>query len=388
MKKVLIVSPFFFPEIISTGKYNTDLALQLYEQNLEVEVICSHPLYPDWKPQYSNEILEGINIKRGGSWVKYPKNPILRRLVLELWFLFFTATNIKKLRLSDAVILILPPSCFVLTTFLVSSSIKIIGIVHDLQAIHLKPKGNKLKKLLLGLIKLVERAALNKCNKLIYLSREMRDEATFEYKLDETKSEIIYPFITVNDFNCRGRLDEYFDSKYFNLVYSGALGEKQNPKEIYDIAIKLVDINPNVRFIFFSRGPDFEKLKKLNSSNQIIFNDLVKPESLGELLIKSDIQIVPQAPGTSKGSLPSKVPNILSSGSMIYAITDKNSELQELLSEQEGCTISTTWDVKKNVNKLNSLAKKEPIKYDRVRNLSLYKRDFLAKLIRNIVHES
>jgi glycosyltransferase involved in cell wall biosynthesis len=276
----------------------------------------------------------------------------------------------------------------VLTTFLVSSSIKIIGIVHDLQAIHLKPKGNKLKKLLLGLIKLVERAALNKCNKLIYLSREMRDEATFEYKLDETKSEIIYPFITVNDFNCRGRLDEYFDSKYFNLVYSGALGEKQNPKEIYDIAIKLVDINPNVRFIFFSRGPDFEKLKKLNSSNQIIFNDLVKPESLGELLIKSDIQIVPQAPGTSKGSLPSKVPNILSSGSMIYAITDKNSELQELLSEQEGCTISTTWDVKKNVNKLNSLAKKEPIKYDRVRNLSLYKRDFLAKLIRNIVHES
>tara|TARA_B100000900_G_scaffold416155_1_gene449579 strand:- start:4084 stop:5250 length:1167 start_codon:yes stop_codon:yes gene_type:complete len=388
MKKVLIVSPFFFPEIISTGKYNTDLALQLYEQNLEVEVICSHPLYPDWKPQHSNEILEGINIKRGGSWVKYPKNPILRRLVLELWFLFFTATNIKKLRLSDAVILILPPSCFVLTTFLVSSSIKIIGIVHDLQAIHLKPKGNKLKKLLLGLIKLVERAALNKCNKLIYLSREMRDEATFEYKLDETKSEIIYPFITVNDFNCRGRLDEYFDSKYFNLVYSGALGEKQNPREIYDIAIKLVDLNPNVRFIFFSRGPDFEKLKKLNISNQIIFNDLVKPESLGELLIKSDIQIVPQAPGTSKGSLPSKVPNILSSGSMIYAITDKNSELQELLSEQEGCTISTTWDVKKNVNKLNSLAKKGPIKYDRVRNLGLYKRDFLAKVIRNMVLES
>lgn len=70
MKKVLIVSPFFFPELISTGKYNTDLAIQMYKQKLRVEVLCSHPLYPDWKPQKSIQMIEGIEIIRGGSWLR------------------------------------------------------------------------------------------------------------------------------------------------------------------------------------------------------------------------------------------------------------------------------------------------------------------------------
>jgi colanic acid biosynthesis glycosyl transferase WcaI len=388
MKKVLIVSPFFFPELISTGKYNTDLAIQLCKQSLEVEVLCSHPLYPEWKPQHSSQILEGVDIRRGGSWLRYPKNPMLRRLVLEFWFLLFTVTNIRKLRSSDAIVVVLPPSCFVLATLLVSSSVKIIGIVHDLQAVHFKVEGSKLKKLLLGLIKVVERAAFRKCYRLIYLSEEMKKEATFEYELEETESRIAYPFVTIDNFICKGRLDKYFDTKYFNVVYSGALGEKQNPQGLYDVANQLVKLNPNVRVIFFSRGPDYEKLKKLNCSDQIIFNDLVDPENLGELLTRSDIQIVPQAAGTSKGSLPSKVPNILASDSMIYTITDKNSELQALLSKQKGCFISNTWDVKYNADLLSSLAEKSAIKFDRSDSLDLYRKDYLARLIDSMIKEN
>lgn len=388
MKKVLIVSPFFSPELISTGKYNTDLAIQIQKQNCQVKVLCSHPLYPDWKPQKSNQMIKGVEIKRGGSWLRYPKNNILRRLLLEFWFFFYTLINIKELRASDAIIVILPPSCFVLATFLVGSNSKIIGVIHDLQAIHLNTQGSILKKFLLKLIKAVEISAFKKCDKLIYLSQEMKREATLEYKLDESKSEIVYPPITIDAFANRGRLDKYLDSKFFNIVYSGALGEKQNPWGIYDIANKLVTINNNVRFLFFSRGPDYIDLKRSNNNHQIIFNDLVESENLGELLIRSDIQIVPQASGTSKGSLPSKVPNILSSGSMIYAITDKNSELQELLSKHKGCFVSNTWNVKRNVDSLSSLIKKLPLKYERNKNLDPYQRDFLAKIISNMIHKA
>ena len=123
MKKVLIISPFFFPELISTGKYNTDLALQIQKQNLEVEVLCSHPLYPDWRPQKSSQSLEDIKIIRGGGWVRYPKNPILRRLVLELWFFFYSNKHKKRAK-SDAIITILPPSCFMLATLLSKFKIK------------------------------------------------------------------------------------------------------------------------------------------------------------------------------------------------------------------------------------------------------------------------
>lgn len=387
MKKVLIISPFFSPELISTGKYNTDLAIQMHKQNLEVGVLCSHPLYPDWKPQKSIQMIEGVEIIRGGSWLRYPKNPILRRLVLEFWFFFFTVTNISKLRSSDAIVAILPPSFFMLATYLVSSKTKIIGIIHDLQTIHLNINGSKSKKLLLKLIKFVERVGFSRCDKLIYLSKEMQKEASIEYNLDISNSEIVYPPLTIDDFTCNGRLDESLDSKYINVVYSGALGEKQNPQGIFDIANQLVTLNHNVRFLFFSSGPEYIKLKRINTNERIIFNGLVDSENLGELLIRSDIQIVPQALNTSKGSLPSKVPNILLSGSMLYAITDKNSELQELLSAQKGCVVSNTWNVKKNVDLLNSLINKLPLKYDRSKNLYLFKRDFLAKIISNMVNE-
>ena len=41
--KILILSPFFFPEPISTGKFNTALAKALRDKGMEVTVICSHP---------------------------------------------------------------------------------------------------------------------------------------------------------------------------------------------------------------------------------------------------------------------------------------------------------------------------------------------------------
>ncbi|MDC0953286.1 glycosyltransferase [Porticoccaceae bacterium] len=385
MKKITVVSPFFFPELISTGKYNTDLAIQLSNQHLAVNVICSHPLYPNWKPRKTRQSLEGITINRGGGWLHYPDQPMLRRFLLEFWFFFFTLFNLRTLRSSDAVIVVLPPSSFVLTTFFLTSSTKIIGVVHDLQAVHLKVKGSQLKSFVLKLIKVIEKKVFRKCDSLVYLSKEMKAEAIHEYGLRETKCTVVYPSITIDDFSRRDRLAEYFDSECFNVVYSGALGEKQNPQGIFKIASLLVESAPNIRFIFFSGGPDFEKLRAQNISEKIIFNDLVDSESLGELLIRSDVQIVPQAAGTSKGSLPSKLPNILASGSMIFAITDADSELQELLSGQKGCFVSNTWDAKINVENLNVLSKHSEFKYDRSGDLGLYQRDYLAKFVKEMV---
>ena len=78
----------------------------------------------------------------------------------------------------------------------------------------------------------------------------------------------------------------------------------------------------------------------------------------------------------------------MSSGSTIYAITDENSELQQLLTKQHGCVVSNSWDTQKNVDLLSSLVKQSPKKYDRSNKLDLYQRDFLAKVISNMIKES
>ena len=43
LKKIVLISPFFYPEPISTGKFNTDFALKLQEEGHQVTVLCSHP---------------------------------------------------------------------------------------------------------------------------------------------------------------------------------------------------------------------------------------------------------------------------------------------------------------------------------------------------------
>ena len=70
---------------------------------------------------------------------------------------------------------------------------------------------------------------------------------------------------------------------------------------------------------------------------------------------------------------------------MIYAITDENSELQRLLSKQQGCVVSNSWDTQKNVDLLCYLVKQSPKKYDRRDNLDLYQKDFLANAICNMI---
>ena len=110
-KNVLILSPFFYPEPISTGKFNTDIAIALRDKNYNISVLCSHPFYPKWRPLKTNQKIEGIKIIRGGSNIKYPSNTLLKRAILEVWFAFFILKRFMLLRNKVNVIIpVFPPS--------------------------------------------------------------------------------------------------------------------------------------------------------------------------------------------------------------------------------------------------------------------------------------
>src|SRR5271169_6903406 len=91
--RILLLSPFFFPEQISTGKYNTCLTEAMVLAGHDVTVIASHPIYPNWRAKISNATLPKIEIKRGGGWIVYPSSAILRRAILELWYAWHVLTN-------------------------------------------------------------------------------------------------------------------------------------------------------------------------------------------------------------------------------------------------------------------------------------------------------
>ena len=345
-KKILLISPFFYPEPISTGKFNTDFALKLQEEGHQVTVLCSHPFYPEWKTKFSSDTLDGINIIRGGKKIKYSKKATLRRLVLELWYAYFIFKNIKKHQSKiDIIIPIFPPSlAFYFASFFIKKGIKKIGIIHDLQIIYSLHKKGFLGNLISFFIRKVEKFCFKNCDKLIFLSDEMKNEAVKIYKIKKEKCEVQYPFITIKDLPISNNLKNILPNNQYNIVYSGALGEKQNPHELlnaYTFISKNID---NTVCYFFSQGPIFEELKKINNNKRIQFYPLVKKEDIEELYARSSIQIVPQSPNTSNGSLPSKIPNILASGTKTLVITDKNSELEFIFNKYNLQKVITTWD--------------------------------------------
>ena len=349
-----ILSPFFYPEPISTGKYNTELALQLAAAGNEVTVICSHPIYPEWRVKRTKDELPGLRIRRGGAFCRYPSNVWLRRIILETWFAFFCLLHIMTLKRSEAILAVVPPSLFLycLPNFLLSRT---IIIVHDLQLVHLGDTKNKFKRYLGSWIKKVESNGFINAKAVCFLSQEMRDEALTAYGLSERKTKIVYPPITVSNFENNGELDHIFSKKETTVVYSGALGAKQSPDELLRLAESLVGSRKDTRFIFISSGPDFERLKASVGHPKIEFHSLIPTAYVGEMLTRSTVQIVPQAVGTSKGSLPSKVPNILASGCLAFVITDQGSELSKLLKHADGVAVSNTWELEANTLAITEL---------------------------------
>jgi colanic acid biosynthesis glycosyl transferase WcaI len=348
--KLWVFSPFFYPEMISTGKYNSILVQALAERGAAIEVVTSHPFYPAWRPVRWYGEFEDSSVHRGGAWVRYPRSILLRRLILELWFSFY-ATYRAWVGREDltTVVGVFPPSLFfVFMRLLLPLSARKIGIVHDLQGILGLSGSGFGKRLLYRIVRAVEKNAFRSCDKLIFLSHSMAKTAAEEYGLHTGKIAVCYPFATVSGSGRAGaNLADLFPADARHVVYSGALGKKQNSFLLYkffrDCAPKL----PDVHFHLFSGGPMFEELKKLHNADpleRIHFHNLVNDVDLEELYARSTLQIIPQSEVGSNACLPSKLPNILATGCAVLAICERESELAQIIQQAGTGIVAYSWE--------------------------------------------
>lgn len=355
-KKILLISPFFFPEKISTGKYNTFLATTLKKSTTQINVITSHPIYPNWRPKRSHSKISGIEIYRGGSLMIYPKSSILRRAFLEIWFSFHSINRYLYLRNKcDIILPVFPPSLFfILINLFKPKKTCSIGIVHDLQGVYSQRKTSNIIYFLINkIVSLIERKSLQSCNYLIFLSKSMKDRAIENYRLIPEFCSVNYPFVTQHKkSNSSKKIDLIFNKNKFNFVYSGALGEKQNPEQLFILMDRLSKLDENIDCHIFSEGPIFTQLRNRakNFSSKVFFHHLVDEKFLNQLYSYCDLQVIPQAFGTSEGSIPSKLPNLLASSIKILAICEKSSELSAIVNNYEAGVVIDTWDIDEIIN--------------------------------------
>jgi colanic acid biosynthesis glycosyl transferase WcaI len=358
--KVLLLSPFFCPETISTGKYNSVLAQALVQAGAEVQVIASHPFYPGWKPVYSDVTLDHVSMTRGGLWVRYPASMIVRRLFLEIWFTFHVVWTIwRRPSEVDIVIAVFPPSLFFcLAPLILPSKARKVGIVHDFQAALGLAGGGFLRRQLQRLVRAVEKTSFRSCQTLIVLSNAMARRAVKEYGADRERLVVAYPFVSLKPTSFRqANLAHLFPEDYRHVVYSGALGKKQNPFELMRLFQAAAIRFPKVHFHIFSAGPIFDEICKMHLADPVgglVCHGLVPEADLEELYARSTVQVIPQMSGSADACLPSKLPNILASGCAVLAICEPDSELANLLHQCSDGSVSS-WDIDVFVEQMENI---------------------------------
>ncbi len=340
MKKILFLSPFFYPEQISTGKYNSYLVEKFLEEGYEVYVIAFYPFYPEWVIKKFDGAFKGANVYRYGEWVKFPKSQILRRIILEVQYAYYVLKHLLRNKDKyDIVISIFPPVLFMLLSVGLLKKIQKIGIIHDVQGIMANAEGSTVRSVSALLMGFIEKLVYRRCDRLVCLSYSMRDIISMKYNISKEKCDVFYPFISspkALDLENSEALDDMFENDFNHIVYSGALGEKQKPHKLFEFLCDLSGSVSTIKCHIFSRGPFYEELIKRSQEERregVLFHDLVPEENLPELFNKSTVQVIPQASGTGAGAFPSKLPNLLAHGVPIYTICDKGSELDVMINK-------------------------------------------------------
>jgi glycosyltransferase involved in cell wall biosynthesis len=340
-RRYLLLSPFFFPEQISTGRYNTWLVRSLVQQGAQVNVVTSYPLYPLWKPTSTNDEFPNVIVHRGGLKMRYPRSTIGRRLLLEMWYGIYALYWTVKLRFRvDTVIAIIPPVSFLpIIRRVLPKHVRLIAVVHDIQGIMAMSTQGWHRKIVAAMTGWIERRALAACDKVICLSESMRKVVVQNYYVDGARCEVHYPFVTLTgSTEARNKFQDYFPQGFYHVVYAGAFGEKHQPRELVEFFVRLCRKRSDIVCHIFSAGTNFTTYQKQiekQGLNRIKFHELVPNEQLAELYERSTVQLIPQARGTGPGAFPSKLPNLLAAGVPVFAMCDKDSELAEVILESQ-----------------------------------------------------
>lgn len=355
-RQIVLVSPFFYPELISTGKANQHLAEAFAASGHRVTVICSHPIYPAWVPNRSEAKLPGVDIQRGGAWVRYSASMPLRRLILESWFALYALVRVWRMRKqADVAVSVLPPSLFAfLLHRILPRTVRRVAVVHDLQGVLAAQRDGLPRRAIISLIHAVESRAFRAQDLCIFFSEDMASAAEDSYDLDSSQIAVQYPFITLprdsdlfQESPNRQNLAGIFSPDRLHVVYSGALGYKQNSRELVVLMQAAAEHFPEIQFHVLSGGPFFDRLSaeyQNISGPRVFFHPLVAEQDLPELYARSAIQIIPQAEGTEAGALPSKLPNLLAAGVYLLGICGAESEVGRIVRQAGTGSVVERWD--------------------------------------------
>ena len=344
--RLSIITQFYPPDYAATGQLIQELATQLGENNVEVNVFTGQPGYVfQQKDAPAQEKLKKVNVRRSRA-SRLWSGRITGKAVNGVIFCLRTALHILRHRKKNDVLLITTAPPFLsIVGYLVNllCGAPYVCLVYDLYPdvateFGLITESHPIARIWNWINGLV----WGRAKSIIVLSDTMKQRITDKHPQVESKIAVIHNWANADWIKPLAKKQNWFACEHgidrqFTVLYSGNLGRCHDVDTILD-TIKLLKDEP-IQFVFIGAGVKHDICRQtvaewgLDNCRFLPYQDRA---NLPYSLTACDLSLVSIAPGMEGIVAPSKLYGVMAAGRAIAAICEPHSYLRELLAEA-GC---------------------------------------------------
>jgi len=369
MKRILLISQYFYPEMISTGHILTELLLELSAKGVKSSVVCAQPTY------YSRDILkrrinhQGIDIIRTSN-TQYDKNSLKGKIFNSVSFLLHAVLLSQKFGGQCPVLTVTnPPFLGVVGPVLKRLRERsFILIIHDLYPdIAVNMGYLKAGSPITSLWKLVNQWIFRKASFIVVLGRDMKKLLRSRLPGKEGDKVVYIPnWADPTIISPIERAENPFirslgvENKFI-VQYSGNMGLTHDMETIVEAAHELRD-DHTIHFIMIGGGGKLSKIRGMAKDYELsnmTFLAYQPRENLKNSLGASDVSLISLEEGAQGLSVPSKLYGAMASGRPIIANVPGDSEVAMTLGEFNCGIVTRPKDVSEMVKTILSLKSNE-----------------------------
>ncbi len=347
-KVITLIGVNFYPEDTAIGLYSTQMVRYFAEKGHTINVITGFPYYPQWsireeyrsKPKYLQEKMNDINILRYKQYV--PIRPsFLKRVIHLLDFTYGSYFNIRKIKQTDIIIVVVPFTAAILLGWLLKRRTKAMLWVHvqDFEfdaALQTNGSNNEIKgvkKIVFNLLFAIEKYLFSKVDVASTISYTMLEKLRTKTK---AKIEYFPNWVDINKINPKTHTTHpYLTSSKYKILYSGNIGEKQDWNLFIDMLDSLT--NEEIEIVVVGDGAKREWLvNRIKKYNFVKYFPPVPFDELSDLLCSADLHILFQKQSVVDTVMPSKLLGMMASSRPSLVTGNANSEVRKVLVESKG----------------------------------------------------
>jgi colanic acid biosynthesis glycosyl transferase WcaI len=332
----LLLNQAFWPDVVATSQYLTDLAVELVEQGHHVTVITSRRAYNDPAKHFpKRETWRGVRILRISS-TGFGNGAKWKRAANFASFIFLCGIRLVFLPRFDAVVALTSPPLisFLGACFARFHRSRFYYWVMDFNPDEAIAVGwLRADSIAAKVLERMSRFSLREATKIIVLDRFMHERIVAK-GIPAQKVEIISPWSLDGDvtFNSAGR--ERFRQKHgmeksFVVMYSGN-HSPCHPLDTLLEAARWLAAEQDILFCFIGGGSEFRKVQSASSGGRIVCLPYQPLAELSASLSAADLHVV--VVGNAMVGLvhPCKIYNILSVAAPVLYIGPRPAHVTEI----------------------------------------------------------